>query len=251
MLSHKSFPVVALSLIYAAYVIGQFQAGKYRIVVSHFNEPIEHLAWLYNYTYTLYSRSDCGESYGLYLTPLMENVGREGFVYLQHIVRNFDKLDEITIFLQADVAIDSASILQDAINELIAGYEAFQIYGFLYVLPSCLPSHYASEHFMPKLLRDFRLKYHGRNVYQTCIIKLISLLFRVDVSKPMFTPCGAFAVSRTLIHRHPISYYVALARRLGTENSPAIGYFYERTWSYLFGSDCKDVRGCNYFDLCR
>ena len=248
-----------LCLIFTSDADGQSHKKKLRIVISHFHEPIERLAWLHNYTYTIYSRSDCGESHGLHLTPLMENVGREGFIYLQHIALNYRNLDEITVFLQADVAIDNAAILQGAINELIAGHEAFQIYGFLYVLPACFTSSTRIAPFTPKLIQEFNLKNFSdiptpflTDDYEVEFSNLVSILFGVNLNhKPMFSPSGSFAVSRAQIHRHPVCYYVDLARHLGKENRPPIGFFFERTWSYVFGSDCAQVRGCNFFDLCR
>ena len=254
----RVFSAVFLASICKSTFLGKNHGEKHRIVISHFNEPLRNLTWLHNYSYTIYSRSDCGEAYGLHLTPLIENVGREGFIYLQHIIRNYHNLDEMTVFLQGDDAIDNARVLQDAINELISGHEAFQTYGFLYMLPICLQSNIHYSNFMPKLMEEFNLdKVRGNitltlmNDYDQEFSHLISLLYDVKVDKPTFTPHAAFAVSRAVIHRHPICYYVKLARRLGTENKPPVGFFYERTWSYLFGSECIHVKGCNYFFLCR
>ena len=66
-------------------------------VVAKYNENIEWTKKL-NHKVTIYDKSD---------TPIegsikLKNVGREGETFLYHIVNNYDKLDDVTVFLQGN-----------------------------------------------------------------------------------------------------------------------------------------------------
>jgi len=77
---------------------------------------------------------------------------------------------------------------------------------------------------------------------------LMKLLYNFDgVSIPRFSMSALFAVAKHAILRNPRSYYIRLARELGTENNPFLGFFFERTWPAVFHSKCMSgkVYDCN------
>jgi hypothetical protein len=68
-----------------------------KIVVAKYNENVD---WIKNIRHpvVVYDKSD---------TPMigsipLKNVGREGETFLRHIVNNYDKLDDVTVFLQGN-----------------------------------------------------------------------------------------------------------------------------------------------------
>ena len=230
-----------------------------RVVVTRYLEPIKNISWLHNYTHTIYSRTDCEAAHGLHIVPLVENVGREGFVYLQHIIRNYHSLENCTVFLQGDIAIAYEDILKPVLDTLITGSNGTLTHDFQFLLPHCHSSYVFNWVYMQKLMQILHVESLRGNItisqeheFDLEFKHLLFLLFDLKIDhEPMFTPSGSIAVSRGLIHRNPISYYIRLARYLGTENNPVIGHFYERSWSYLFKSNCSSVHQCNFFGLCR
>ena len=238
---------------------GRIRRERVRVVVSRFAESINDLTWLKNYTHTIYSRSEWEDSHGLHIVPLYENVGREGFIYLSHILHHYHKLEPVVVFSQADMAISEEAILKDAVDELIVNITAIDDYGFLYIYPWCMTSYAYNYEYMESLFDRFNLSHIRGNItlskerqFDLEFLNLAWQLYGIKIDHdPTFTPTGTIAVKRDLIHQHPISYYARLARLIGNESRAALGYFYERTWSYLFNSTCSSVKRCLTLGGCR
>jgi len=67
------------------------------LVISKYNEDIEWTKKI-KHKITIYDKSENPVENSIKL----KNVGREGETFLYHIVNNYDKLDDITVFLQAN-----------------------------------------------------------------------------------------------------------------------------------------------------
>jgi hypothetical protein len=68
-----------------------------RIVIAKYNENVD---WAKNikHAVTIYDKSDRPIDGSISL----KNVGREGETFLYHIVNHYDKLDDVTVFLQGN-----------------------------------------------------------------------------------------------------------------------------------------------------
>lgn len=78
------------------YVGKKFDKNEYELVVARYNENID---WTkpYNDILTVYNK---GVPLGMENEIPLPNVGREGHTYLYHIVTNYDKLSQMTVFHQ-------------------------------------------------------------------------------------------------------------------------------------------------------
>jgi hypothetical protein len=226
-----------------------------RVVIARYVEPIANLTWLQKFQHTIYSRSVWDDSHGLNILRREANVGREGFVYLSHIIQNYDSMEPITVFLQGDNAIRGSSEFQLAIINILEHHKEFNNYGFQYISHSCHESYVFNFVYMEKLLTALEIGSLRGNMTLSAekefdweFKHLMTLLYgNAPEETPMFSPGGSLAVSSELIRKKPLSYYMNLAMYIGKENCPAIGYFYERTWSYLFNSSCSTDRKCSIF----
>lgn len=82
------------------------------IIISRFEEGVDHLSWLKDYPHIIYNRgpaivppdSNASDAslHSLRTVDVLDNVGRESFIYLSHIVHRYNKLHEINIFSQAE-----------------------------------------------------------------------------------------------------------------------------------------------------
>jgi len=207
------------------------QKFQLQVVITRFNEDVSHLAWLSDFHHIIYNRGDelpPSTSQNLNIITQYENVGRESFVYINHILHNYHRLADITVFSQ--IAHDKAAALNYTDADFQATVRGFHNKslrftqkndGFVFLVPVCFNWQYG--------VKDWR--FERDNYFKN--------LYQFEVPAPRFGPTGAFAITRELILRNPKSYYVSLVRTLGSENNPRIGHFMERTWPELFHSHCS------------
>ncbi len=60
------------------------------------------------------------------------------------------------------------------------------------------------------------------------------------VQRPMYSPGGSFIVTRAVIRRNPLSYYMRIVKSplLNTLNDPPLGHILEWAWNDVFHSKC-------------
>ena len=204
---------------------------RIEVVIARYNEDISHLNWLSEFPHVIYNRGEeeVPASAGKSLTIInqYENVGRESFIYLNHILHHFHHLANVTIFSQTchdkkDPLNYDDNDFQETVRGFVNGTLSLNELndGFAYLLPVCFNWQFAVSGW------GFERDNYFKNLYN------------FEVPQPRFAPTGAFAITRELILRQPKSYYANIIRTLSTENSPRIGHFFERTWSELFHSRC-------------
>ena len=72
------------------------------VVICRYLENITHLGWLEAYPHAIYDRGEnLPDNSSLNIISHHRNVGRESYIYLEHIINNYDNLANITIFSQA------------------------------------------------------------------------------------------------------------------------------------------------------
>jgi len=75
----------------------------YKLVVSRYNEDLDWLENLNENNIQIYNKGDeLEKNSDLMAVKNLTNVGREGETYLNHIINNYDNLDDYTVFCQAD-----------------------------------------------------------------------------------------------------------------------------------------------------
>lgn len=129
-----------------AFVGGNSSGKSFHIVVARYEERLSHLAWMSKYPHTVYNRGDLisndeeinkNSSYSRqFLCP--DNIGRESFLYLFHIVNTYHNLDDVLIFTQADNGKEN-EMFRKKVENLITGREHFSLEndGFAFFLNSC------------------------------------------------------------------------------------------------------------------
>ena len=100
----------------------------FMIIIARYEEPVDHLGWLKDYPHVIYNRgpaivttssednkdtSNVDVLSSLRTVDVLDNVGRESFIYLSHIVHSYHKLHEINIFSQAVQRVESVNWYND------------------------------------------------------------------------------------------------------------------------------------------
>jgi hypothetical protein len=256
------------------------QAGSVEIVLAHFNEDLKWLSTLMqneakDAKVTLYTKGP--ETSTLKLVPdaivrQLPNVGRESHTFLHHIVHNFDKLADWTVFSQAGEPSFGYKGHRAGGGHLLAG-DSFANYliprpsGFRFIHTSAihLPSmnHVLREAYCidDKTVEDqqgvtecpqqhkFWTPWWDIDMFKEYIMSKVAhqhgeqpLDFYRKYINPFFTGSeivvpfaqGArFAVSKETILSHPKEQYERLLAALSNDQDPYSGYFMEWLWSEL------------------
>jgi hypothetical protein len=206
---------------------------KFQIVVSRYNENVH---WLKNYKEItlIYNKG----LYNNYLTDFqvlqLPNFGRESHTYLTHIIENYDKLAEYTIFFQGNIKDHKPLSLE----------EYFQQKDFIGYLRNY------ETHLIKKPLMHFgkwKNEINNGSIKQSkkiCFEWLKELIYFDENIKEISTVWGAlFSVSRNLIHKKPKIFYEHLLRYVNYHVNPEEGHFFERCWYFIFSNDyiMKDI----------
>ena len=200
---------------------------KFQIVVSRYNENI---IWLKNFKEItlIYNKGLYNNYLDDFQVLQLPNYGRESHTYLTHIIENYDKLAEYTIFFQGNI--------KD--HEPLSLEEYFQNKDFNGYLRNY------ETHLIKKPLNHFgKWKNEINNGLikqskKTCFEWLKELIYFDENIKEISTVWGAlFSVSRNIIHKKPKIFYEHLLRYVNYHVNPEEGHFFERCWHFIFYND--------------
>jgi hypothetical protein len=202
-------------------------------VVARYNEPID---WLQSndHDVIIYNKGDKIDFKNVVELP---NVGREAHTYLYHVIKNYDRLSEITMFTQAKVSDHRCT---ENLNELTdrfinntsefsfsSLYETYRLGQSkcvdpkfnIYERDNLVLSHSISPDLIDKVTFGEWFEYNFMIKYPTTLHIFSNAIF---------------AVSRAKILSRPKIFYEKLLVQLSTENAPIEAHFLERSWFYVF-----------------
>lgn len=157
----------------------------------------------------------------------LPNIGREAHTYLHHLVRQYDQLADLTIFVQGR-PFDHAPDLHKRLRALAAGDERvsdFQWFGFLVDCDDRLGARLFQQWSKNPERRPLPMQPFWRAV------------FGEAEAPETFTFFGGaqFAVTRDRIRCRPIAFYQQALRV--AETFPDAAHAFERVWDRVFGVD--------------
>lgn len=219
--------------------MGQTSSKDITYVIARYNEDINWLRPIFK-NCVVYNK---GKKLGIDNEIIVENVGRESETYLRYVIENYRNLPEIIIFSQADISDHVPHEYHDKLHEYL-----IKIKNEAKSYDKSLPIHAVYDHNDIKYGKSFpygdisllnyikredienvRLKYpYG---FGQWINKNLDIDFPVPINLYLN---GLFAVKRSVILKHPVSYYVKLRKDLIHSSNPVEGHFFERAWYYIF-----------------
>jgi len=206
---------------------------NYHLVVARYNEDID---WINNdpfnqFNIVLYNKGDdLSDKYNskCQLNKL-DNVGRESHTYLYHIIKNYDNLAPITVFIPGstversfkyDVFIKNIEILNNTNDSVFYGCHMNNViqdmYDFIIIKEDPI---YGNG------LEEAQIKPFG---------KFIESTMGTDISCSVICYQGIFIVSKKHITQHPKQKYINLIKHLENSSNPEVGHYMERAWGILF-----------------
>lgn len=240
--------VVAIFMFLVFYLLYTFYKSKesfkentnIQLVIARYNE---NLGWINDDPYSKYQNiiynksdnSDFSKSEKTKETVSLPNVGRCDHTYLYHIIRNYDNLANITVFLPGSVNMEnkkgkSTRLLREIESNnqnvfLCSKYENVQKELYDFQLGGWKASDEKNSVLNPEMkLDNAKIRPFG---------KWFSDKFG-DLKIEYVSYYGIFSVNKKEILQHSKSYYEELIKDLETSSNPEAGHFFERSWAAVF-----------------
>ncbi len=205
---------------------------KNSIIVSRYNEDISWLEEYEDFNIYIYNKGANIETKLSNKVLSLPNVGRESHTWIYHIVRNYNNLDAVNIFLQGRVDDLGIKAFTNPKNYLVKTKK----YGFSASRMGLLgPLHWKKNVGIEKDKR-YQTKWERGEISRS------SKGFR-EFAKNLFPKIpifvatsygGCFAVTNKKIQKYNLSFYEDILRILEKHPNPIEGHFMERLWCYLF-----------------
>jgi hypothetical protein len=209
---------------------------RVKLIIARYREDI---AWVSNlgYDYVVYNKG--GDT--LKNSIVLGNIGREAHTYLSHIVREYDNLAYMNIFLQGDPFdhIDdrgraSIETLQSMLEDVVDKGAPFK--GLAWFKLKC--NHLGQPHDLRKPENEGRWAGWGKDIP---VGEIFEKLFNAEAPDQIVAraPAGLFCVSGERIRTRPKAFY-EYALQLVTddpEDEGNIGHAFERLWQYIFNGN--------------
>ena len=168
----------------------------------------------------------------------LENLGRESHTFLFHIIENYNKLSDITIFLPGSCMSETKESKTKRVLEKVKETNNSVIFGKWY----------------KDVRNDARLKNFTIAEWSGTTAANVSLLpdkgcgpskiarpfsswydhFFGSLKINAISYTSIFAISKEHILQHPIAYYQQLLESVSHHSNPEDGHFMERTWVAVF-----------------
>jgi hypothetical protein len=202
-----------------------------RIVVSRYNE---NLNWLNRKCktceITVYNKGHT--ELNLFNSINLPNVGRESHTYLYHIIDNYDKLEDLTIFCQGST--NTHHLKKYCFEQIINNPNDTMFFG--------MPGDNMKDYQFQKIENihissSSENRNLSRHELKPCEITPYGKWREHVIGKRhsgFITRYGTFCVHKRHILQYPKSTYEELIKWLEDDENPESGHYMEKIWSHLF-----------------
>ncbi len=202
------------------------------LIIARYGEDLNWLEKHKDFEITVYNKGSKLPDSNNFKVLNLKNVGRESHTWLYHIVKNYNNLNDINIFLQGNID-DLNCMAYKNPNDYIKKINRYGFAASRYALLG--PLHWDWN---VNINNDIRYKKQWNNNE----ISRSNIGFRNFAKKlfpeiPLFVATsysGCFAVKKEIIKKHNIIFYKKLLEILGKHQNPIEGHYMERLWCYLF-----------------
>ena len=202
------------------------------LIIARYDEDLRWLKKYKNWKITVYNKGEKLTDNKFLKVINLENKGRESHTWLYHIVKNYNNLDDINIFLQGKID-DLGCMAFKNPNEYC---KSINKYGFTVKRYGLLgPLHWKNNVGIEK---DKRYKKN----WEEGKISKSEIGFRrfaksIFPNIPIFVATsygGCFALKKEVILKYDIEFYEHLLKILSSHTNPIEGHYMERLWCYMF-----------------
>ena len=202
------------------------------VIIARYDEDISWLKEYKDFKIIVYNKGKKLKDSIYYQVINLENLGRESHTWLHHIVKNYNELHELNIFLQGRIDDLNYMVYKD-INSYI---ENINKYGFSVSRLGLLgPFHWKLN---VGIENDERYKQQWiNNEITKSDLGFRNFSLKIFPKIPLFVATsygGCFAVKKEKILQYDLSFYEELLNILKASKNPIEGHYMERLWCYMF-----------------
>lgn len=171
----------------------------------------------------------------------LKNVGRESHTWLHHIVNNYNKLDDVNIFLQGRIDDLNCMAFKNP-NDYLKDLNKF---GFSASRYGILGPFHWKWHVGIEQNKKYKQSWDDLEISRSSIgfRKFTEGLFPRIPRVVATSYGGCFAIKKELIRNYDINFYSNLLEILSQHKNPIEGHFMERLWCYIFTKNKLLLRG--------
>ena len=209
------------------------------IIISRYNED---LSWTLDFPfnqfkYIVYNKgiNDSFEKQNVLQVITLPNVGRCDQTYLHHIVFNYDKLSNITIFLPGSINMENKKriaikLLLNVLYTKNASFIGIETNSIFQLFKYFSLTDWVCQNTINQELNN-------ESTLFLCPQRPFGNWFSQHGFKDVQYYCyfGIFSVDKRDILQHPIERYQQLLQELSTHSNPEVGHYTERAWASIFG----------------
>jgi c-di-AMP phosphodiesterase-like protein len=234
------FIVLLLYYFFYKKIYESFENNKIEIVISRYNEKLNWLNnKLFNYPVIIYNKGVNNNFYkpSQHKIIKLKNIGRTSHTILYHIIKNYDNLADITVFLHGSSDHERKYNHVKKLMKLVKKtnksvffspvyYDSIQtqLYDFI------MDEYASSDKDNYKLNNEKTLVKSNIRPFG----KWYDNMFGSNVITHHCAETDLIAVSKKHILQHPIDHYKRLIKETKMGSNPETGHYFERSWEAVF-----------------
>ena len=211
----------------------KFNEEELSIIISRYNEDIE---WVYPYNDVaiIYNK---GKDLDISFNNLknIENVGREGGTYLYHIIKNYNDLPDILVFLPGSLDLINKNIRAAEILDIIKNTGNAVFLGEYYENIKNKFENFCLNNWRSSNEQNFDK--NSESMLDLSLIRPFGEWYKYNFDNIIVKfVCywGIFSLDKRDIIQHPINRYMNLINQLNSSSNPEVGHYIERSWTAIF-----------------
>lgn len=204
----------------------KFDKKKYEIVIARYKEDIQ---WSepFRDIRTVYNKGPDTNDFKYIKLP---NVGRESHTYLYHIINNYDKLANMTLFTQGSMCLS---------------HKPYSVERYIFGNTSRVINLYLKKTYCDgdgwgriKHTKHWKKEFDSGHMKKAVLAYGIWWDKYVQCRKPhirnfRFSHGAIFSVNKRIINNKCINYYKNLISCIDKHVNPEEGHYFERSWNYI------------------
>ncbi|XP_038053552.1 uncharacterized protein LOC119726001 [Patiria miniata] len=206
------------------------QPLDYEIVISQYNENLNWMKPTADHSHVYHKGKDKGPPFDVYKWEKLPNVGREAHTYLHHIVHNYDKLANITVFLQGTGPGREHS--QSCFPTAIEFVQQAKKHKYCKITQRYKNGNWGRIRHFGKWLKSLQNGQMRRA--NLTLGEFYTALFGTkppDLVPVCFTGC--ISASRENLRRFPVSFYEKAISFVNDHSNPEEAHYFERLWATI------------------
>ena len=213
--------------------------SKIEIIISRFNEDLKWTTRgiFNNYRYIVYNKGDNDDFEKTNVDKIinLKNVGKCDHTYLYHIIKNYNDLADILVFLPGSLDLINKNIRATEILDIIKNTGNAVFLGEYYENIKNKFENFCLNNWRSTNNQNFDK--NNESMLDLSLIRPFGEWYKYNFDNIIVNfVCywGIFSLDKRDIIQHPINRYINLINQLNSSSNPEVGHYIERSWAAIF-----------------